>query len=214
MPPSAVLPTTLNLISSSQILPSSLQASKHALAKSTPIFDDTGSAFANFAFPSFMNNNTANNINLHFGLSSCILLLCEQNLIKYVLDFASRRARSEFMAWTLVYQVALWSIKLHFASRWTKSDEIDVGFCFSESKVWILGLNFCLSSCTLVYQVALCFSVNKIWWNKCCILLLGKQSILTLWHGLWSIKLHFGISRCTLVYPIKLHLASRWTKSD
>ena len=66
----------------------------------------------------------------------------------------------------------LWSIKLHFASRWTKSEEIDVAFCFLKSKVvWLTlwtfvyqVLNFGLSSCTLVYQVAS-----------------------------WSNKLHFGL---------------------
>ena len=70
----------------------------------------------------------------------------------------------------------LWSIKLHFASRWTKSDEIDVAFCFSKSKVVWLTLWWGLLSTkfwTLVYQVAL-----------------------------WSIKLHFGLSSCTLIYHV------------
>ena len=108
----------------------------------------------------------------------------------------------------------LWSIKLHFASRWTKSEEIDVAFCFLKSKVvsdWLYGLLF-TNFWTLVYQVAL-------WSIK---LHLGLSSCTLVYKvELWSIKLHLGLSSCILVYQvaslvyqvafwsIKLHLASQ-----
>ena len=102
----------------------------------------------------------------------------------------------------------LWSIKLHFASRWTKSDEIDVAFCFSKSKVVWLTLWWGLLSTkywTLVYQVAL-WSIKLHFGLSSCTLIYQVAS--------WSIKLHLGLSSCILVYQvafwsIKLHLASR-----
>ena len=99
-----------------------------------------------------------------------------------------------------------------------------LGFIIFQGCFW--QMHCCLSTGwgPMVYQVAFCFSVNKIWWNRCCILLLEKQSSLTdsmvgtfvyqvLNFGLssctlvykvalWSIKLHFDLSCCILVYQV------------
>ena len=128
----------------------------------------------------------------------------------------------------------LWSIKLHFASRWTKSDEIDVAFCFSGSKVvwqtlWrgllSIKLHFGLSSCTLVYQVA-SWSIKLHLGLSSCILVYQVAFWSIKLHLASRIKLHLGLSSCTWVYQvalgsIKLHLVLSscilvypWTKSD
>ena len=127
----------------------------------------------------------------------------------------------------------LWSIKLHFASRWTKSDEIDVAFCFSKSKVvwltlwwgllstkfwtlvyqvalWSIKLHLGLSSCTLVYKVAL-WSIKLHLGLSSCILVYQVAFSFLDQVALWSIKLYLGLSSCILVYQvaswsIKLHL--------
>ena len=84
----------------------------------------------------------------------------------------------------------LWSIKLHFGLSSCILNKI----WWNKYSILLLGKQSSLTMAwTLIYRVALCFSVNKIWWNKSWILLLN------LWHELWSIKLHF---------------ASRWKKSD